>query len=140
MHTEGVVLFIGTALFAVGLLAEITFFTLYVRQGNAHRSSIGWMFLFMSTSVFSVGIAILLGRIFGPDYPGRSVVTICVYAIWAISMVWKLVTYLRERRKPLDMPLRTAAARTFRMRRPRRAARKVTGNTGPVPIFKGGPE
>lgn len=140
MHIEETVLFLGTAFFIVGLAAEIAFFVMYVAQGNAHRSALGWMFLFMSSATFAVGIAVVLGRLLGPDYPGRSVVTITVYGIWCISMIWKLATYLRERRKPIDMPLRTAAARTFRSRRPRRVARKVTGNTGPVPIFKGGPE
>lgn len=135
---EQTVLGIGTGLFVVGSLADMTFFALFSARRQAFRSAIGLMFVLMSASTLAVAVAVVLGRLFGADYPGRSLLTLGVYGIWAVAMVWKLGVYLWERRQPPEVQ-HVRVVRLFRSRK-RRAVRRVTGNTGPVPIFRGGTE
>lgn len=133
---EETVLAAGTALLIVGMGCEAAFLYLYLRQGVAFHSAIGIMFVLMSSSTLLTGLAIVLGRLLGPDYFARPLLTMCIYAVFAWSMVWKLLVYIHESSQPRfeqGNPVREhwLAAR----RRPRR---KGPANTGPVPIYSGG--
>lgn len=102
-----VILNIGTAVFAVGLFADLMFDFDYGLSVPWYRSWIGWMFMLNGAAVVSAGLAILLGRTLGPDYPGRPWVTLGAYSIFTVSTILRYGVFVMERRHPgsrLPMP------------------------------------
>jgi hypothetical protein len=125
------VLNVGTAIFALGLFAELLFDFDYGLTAPWYRSWIGWMFMLNGAAVASAGVAILLGRVLGPAYPARPYVTLVAYSIFAASTIVRYGVFLAERRRPsprlpvpyFDRPLDRQEART--VRRDRRALAKA---------------
>lgn len=95
------VLAIGTVIFAVGLFAELLFGFDYGLTAPWWRSWIGVMFILNTASILFAGSAIMLGRVLGPTYPGRPVVTLTTFVLFTISSVMRYGVYLHERGKPV---------------------------------------
>jgi hypothetical protein len=105
--TDIAILNIGTAIFALGLFAELMFDFDYGLTAPWWRSAIGWMFMLNGLAVLAAGVAVLLGRTLGPNYPGRPEVSLLAYAIFAASTIMRYGVFLHERRHPgskLPMP------------------------------------
>lgn len=96
---ETTLLNFGTGAFFMAAVIELAFLIHYIVVAPAFKSWIGWMFVLRSASFFFAGIAILLGRVLGPTYPGRPYITLGLYALVLFSACVTYGTFLRERRK-----------------------------------------
>lgn len=87
----------GLIVFAIGSLIELAFLIHYVRVAPAFKSWIGVMFVLRSSSSLLAGVAILLGRILGPFYPGRPWLTLVLFTVVMLSSAVTYGTFLFER-------------------------------------------
>lgn len=101
------ILNIGTAVFTVGLFAEVMFLLDYGLTAPWYRSWIGWMFVLNGIAVMSAGASIMVGRLLGSEYPGRPIITLVTFGAFTLSTVMRYGVFQWERRKPssrLPMP------------------------------------
>lgn len=134
----------GTAVFLIAVLIEAAFLVHYIIVAPAFKSWIGWMFVLRSASFLLAGIAIMVGRIFGPFYPARPYLTLSLYVVVLGSALITYVTFLLERYNR-DNPRRTTpdaphsfARRALGLLGRRRASRQddARPQTRPLRIVK----
>ena len=98
---------VGTNIYIVGLVVGLTFTIIYGVSAPWWRTAIGRMFMAVSSGIVVAGVVVLLSIFLGVDYPGRPVVRIVGYAVFAVSMLTLLFTYLHERNLSTShLPLR----------------------------------
>lgn len=134
MTFEGWLLTAGTLVFALGLLFELIFDFDYGLSQAWWLNWVGWMFMLNSLAIVCAGLTILLGRILGPAYTGRPLLTLLTFTVFAASCGMRYYVYLRERGRPIDelpitnrgsIDLRGTVVRARKTRREQRAARSA---------------
>lgn len=88
---------IGLFVFAGASALELAFLIHYIRVAPAFRSGIGWMFVLRSSSFLMAGLAIVLGRVFGPNYAARPYVTLGLFVAVFVSAAVTYGVFLYER-------------------------------------------
>lgn len=126
---EATALAIGTIIFGLGAVADAVFLVWYLRVAKWRTSGIGIMFVLMSVANLAAGLAILFGRIFGPDsiWPGyalfRPYFTLIVFIVFAAAMAVKLIVFANVRSQPDEPEQRMGVP--SRQNRPDRAAGRI---------------
>jgi hypothetical protein len=127
---DEVVLNVGTAIFALGMFAELLFALDYGITAPWWRSWIGVMFMLNALSIICAGSSILLSRVLGPHYWGRPFITLLTFSLFSGAAIMRYGVYLHERGRPvseLPVPSPTAFPEPVRRRtrREQRAARRA---------------